>query len=217
MSDLYNSNLFITPVWDVYDPSFVKPLIRATDSYIKEAKKRNQKFIKDRNKSFKTNVGDLGLSHHSTKLYNDPRFEGFINVVTDTSFNFLDAQGFDLTNHTLTMNELWVQEFASKGGHHVPHAHWNQHVSGFYFLKCSDKTSFPIFHDPRPGALMTKLPLKKDEKIHLGGDAISFKVKPGTFIFFPGYLTHEFSFDLGIDKFRFIHFNMQAVHSDIVK
>lgn len=42
MSDLYNSILFPTPVWDVHDPSFVKPLIRATDSYIKEAKARNK-------------------------------------------------------------------------------------------------------------------------------------------------------------------------------
>ena len=46
---------------------------------------------------------------------------------------------------------MWVQEFAKKGGgHHSAHIHWNQHVSGFYFLKCSDKTSYPIFHEPKP-------------------------------------------------------------------
>ena len=45
MNDLYNSNLFSTPVWDVYDPSYVKNLIKATDSYIKEAKNRNKKYI----------------------------------------------------------------------------------------------------------------------------------------------------------------------------
>ena len=38
------------------------------------------------------------------------------------------------------------------GGHHSAHIHWNQHVSGFYFLKCSDKTSSPIFHEPKTGA-----------------------------------------------------------------
>jgi hypothetical protein len=27
---------------------------------------------------------------------------------------------------------------------------------------------------------------------------------------------HEFSVDMGIDDFRFIHFNLQAVRSDIV-
>ena len=217
MSDLYNSNLFPTPVWDVYEPSFVKPLIKVTDSYINEAKKRNKKFIKDRDKHFKTNLGDIGLSHHSTKLYNDPRFEGFMDVILDTSLNFLDSQGFDLSKHKLALTEMWVQEFASKGGHHLPHVHYNQHVSGFYFLKCSEKTSYPVFHDPRPGAMMTKLPLKQNNELPMGSDSVNFKIQPGTFIFFPGYLTHEFSFDLGIEKFRFIHFNIQAVHSDITK
>ena len=140
-----------------------------------------------------------------------------MDVVIDTSLNFLNYQGFDLTNYKLSMNELWVQEFGSQGGHHSSHVHYNQHVSGFYFLKCSDRTSYPIFHDPRPGALMTKLPLAQDKEIKMGSSAINFKVRPGTFVFFPGYLTHEFPIDLGIDPFRFIHFNVQAVHSDITK
>ena len=218
MNDLYNSNLFSTPVWDVYDPSYVKNLIKATDSYIKEAKNRNKKYIQHRNKQFKIKLNDFGLSHHSTKLYNDPKFEGFIDVILDTSLNFLDSQGFDLTNYKLALNEMWVQEFAKQGGgHHSSHIHWNQHVSGFYFLKCSEKTSYPVFHDPRPGALMTKLPLKKSNKIELGTESIIFNIKPGTFIFFPGYLTHEFPFDLGLDTFRFIHFNVQAVHNEIAE
>ena len=217
MSDLYNSILFPTPVWDVQDPSFVKPLIKTTDPYIKEAKARNKESSKIRDKDLKTKLGDFGLSHHSTKLYDDPRFEGFINLIMATSNNFLKAQGFDLSAYKLKLNELWVQEFGSKGGHHSSHMHYNQHVSGFYFLKCSDKTSYPIFHDPRPGALMTKLPLEQSKEIKMGSSSIIFKIQPGTFIFFPGYLTHEFPIDLGIDPFRFIHFNVQAVHSDITK
>ena len=38
MNDLYTSVLFPSPVWDVYEPKFLKPLIKVTDSYIKEAK-----------------------------------------------------------------------------------------------------------------------------------------------------------------------------------
>jgi len=211
MSDLYNSILFPTPVWDVYEPKFLKPLIKVTDSYIKDSKKRDQKYIKNRDKHFKVKLKDFGLSNHSTKLYNDPRFEGFINTVVATGQNFLNSQGFNLTTYKLALTELWVQEFGSKGGHHSPHIHWNQHVSGFYFLKCSDKTSSPIFHDPRPGAQMTKLPLKEGTDISMGSEKINFKIKPGTFIFFPGYLTHEFPLDFGIDPFRFIHFNIQAI------
>ena len=40
-----------------------------------------------------------------------------------------------MSKYTTMFSELWVQEFAKKGGgHHSAHIHWNQHVSGFYFL-----------------------------------------------------------------------------------
>jgi hypothetical protein len=48
-----------------------------------------------------------------------------------------------MQQYTTMFSEMWVQEFAKKGGgHHSAHVHWNQHVSGFYFLKASDKTSY---------------------------------------------------------------------------
>ena len=47
-------------------------------------------------------------------------------------------------------------------------------------------------------------------------DKIHYKPKPGLLMFFPGYVPHEFAVDDGIDDFRFIHFNLQAVRNDIV-
>jgi len=116
-------------------------------------------------------------------------------------------------------SELWVQEFAKKGGgHHSAHIHWNQHVSGFYFLKASDKTSYPIFHEPKTGARTTKLKMKSDLKgVWAGHEQFHMKPKPGTLIIFPGYLEHEFSVDFGIEPFRFIHWNIQAVPKEMAK
>ena len=38
--------------------------------------------------------------------------------------------------------ESWVQEFSKKGGgHHNSHIHGDNHVSAFYYLKCSENTS----------------------------------------------------------------------------
>lgn len=203
MSDLYNSILFPTPVWDVYEPKYVKPLIKATDSYIQEAKKRNKKYK------------DFCVTHHSTKLYEDPRFMDFIEVVVGTSYNFLDSQGFDLSNFKLSLQEMWVQEFAKNGGgHHSTHIHSNQHVSGFYFLKCSPKTSYPVFYDPRQGARATKLKSIKDS--FSAGETIHFDPVPGSLVIFPGYLEHEFVIDFGKDPFRFIHFNLQAIPKEFV-
>ena len=79
---------------------------------------------------------------HSNSLIGVPDFLTLQNNIGGTAHNLQIEMGFDLTNHQVFITELWVQEFAKKGGgHHSAHIHWNQHVSGFYFLKCSDKTS----------------------------------------------------------------------------
>ena len=74
----------------------------------------------------------------------DNNFLDFRKYIGQRSWDYLDEQGFDMQQYT-TMFSMWVQEFAKRGaGHHSLHTHWNGHISGFYFLKCSDKTSFPI-------------------------------------------------------------------------
>ena len=124
--------------------------------------------------------------------------------------------GYNLTNYELFWTEFWVQEFGEKGGgHHEGHLHYDNHISGFYFLKCSENTSMPVFHDPRPGKLMTQLPLKNETEITLGTDKIHYKPKPGTMLFFPAYMEHQYTVDDGVEPFRFIHFNLQAVRKMI--
>ena len=201
---------FKTPIWIEDKPEFVKSLNKASNQYIKDARKREKEFIKKH--------GDFGRSYHSTPLTMDNNFLDFRNYVGQKSWEFLDWCGFDMQQYTTMFSELWVQEFAKNGGgHHSAHIHWNQHVSGFYFLKCSDKTSYPIFHEPRTGARTTKLKLKPGNGIFHGTELVHFKPKPGTLIIFPGYMEHEYAVDHGIEPFRFIHWNIQAVPKEMAK
>jgi uncharacterized protein (TIGR02466 family) len=201
---------FKTPIWIEDKPEFVKSLNIASNQYIKDAKKREKDYIKKH--------GDFGRSYHSTPLTMDNKFLDFRNYIGQKSWEFLDWQGFDMQQYTTMFSELWVQEFAKKGGgHHSAHIHWNQHVSGFYFLKCSDKTSYPIFHEPRTGARSTKLKMKPSNGIFHGTELVHFKPKPGTIIIFPGYMEHEYAVDFGVEPFRFIHWNIQAVPKEMAK
>ena len=112
----------------------------------------------------------------------------------------------------------YARIYKKGGGHHSAHIHWNQHVSGFYFLKCSNKTSYPIFHEPKTGARCTKLKMKPNLKgVWAGHEQFHMKPKPGTLIIFPGYLEHEYAVDFGIEPFRFIHWNIQAVPKEMAK
>ena len=207
---MFINSYFPTVIWSEEKPEFVKSLNKASNKYISDARKREKEFIKKH--------GDFGRSYHSTPLTADNDFLDFRNYIGQKSWEYLDHQGYDMQQYTTMFSEMWVQEFAKKGGgHHSAHIHWNQHVSGFYFLKCSEKTSYPIFHDPRPGAEMTKLFMKNQEQITLGSNQIHYKPKPGTMIIFPGYVPHQFAIDPGLEPFRFIHWNIKVVETAISK
>ena len=210
---MYINNYFNTTIWSEQKPEFIKSLTKASNKYIKAA--RSFPEAKAHIKKF----GDFGRSYHSTPLTADNNFRDFRDYIGQKSWEYLDHQGFDMQQYTTMFSEMWVQEFAKKGGgHHSAHVHWNQHVSGFYFLKSSDKTSYPIFHEPRTGARATKLHVKSFDKICHGTELVHYKYpKPGTLIIFPGYLEHEFSVDFGVEPFRFIHWNIQAVPKGMAK
>ena len=207
---------FSSPVWWADETKFVKKLNKASDKYIKDAQKRLKKDIDKRNKEF-GDKGDMGHVFHSTSLIGDPKFKQLQDYIGGTCYNLLDEMGFDLSNHQVFVTELWVQEFAKKGGgHHTLHTHWNGHMSGFYFLKASEKTSMPVFEDPRPGNVMNLLPEKDKSKLSLATSQFHYKVKPGRLIFFPSYMPHQYIVDMGYEPFRFIHWNCQAIPNSVL-
>ena len=207
---------FKCPIWWADEPKFVKKLNKASDKYIKASQKNLKKQIDERNKKL-GDKGDMGHVFHSTSLINDPNFIPLQNYIISTCHNLLDEMGFDLTNHEMWMMEMWVQEFAKKGGgHHTLHTHWNGHMSGFYFLKASEKTSMPMFEDPRPGNIMNLLPEKDKSKVTYASSQIHYQVKPGRLIFFPSYMPHQYVVDMGYEPFRFIHWNCQAIPKGVL-
>ena len=213
---LYLEEYFKCPIWYAENPKLVNKLNKASDKYIKESQKNLKKTIDKRNKKF-GDKGDMGHVFHSTSLIGDPKFKELQNYIGATAYNLLLEMGFDLSNYTIFVTEMWVQEFAKKGGgHHTLHTHWNGHMSGFYFLKASEKTSLPMFEDPRPGNVMNLLPEKDKSKITYASSQIHYEVKPGRLMFFPSYMPHQYVVDMGYEPFRFIHWNCQAIPNSVL-
>ena len=215
-TQLNREDYFKCPIWFADVPKFVDDLNTSSDPYIETAKKNLKKDIAKRNKKF-GDRGDMGNVFHSNTLIGDPNFLELQNYIGGTAHNLLGEMGFDMTNYQLFTTEMWVQEFAKKGaGQHSLHTHWNGHISGFYFLKASEKTSRPIFEDPRPGNLMNLLPQKDEAKITYASYQVNYKVKPGRMIFFPSYMPHMYTVDMGYEPFRFIHWNCQAIPKGVL-
>ena len=208
---LVREELFKCPIWNTKEPNFVDRLNKASDPYIETAKKNLKKDIDKRNKKY-GDKGDMGHVFHSTTLIGDPNFKELQDYIGATSHNLLKEMGYNLNEYEIFTTEMWVQEFAKKGGgHHTLHTHWNGHISGFYFLKASEKTSLPLFEDPRPGNLMNGLPELDKSQVTYASTQINYKVEPGSMIFFPSYMPHQYIVDMGYDPFRFIHWNCQAI------
>jgi hypothetical protein len=72
-----------------------------------------------------------------------------------------------------------------------------------------------MFHDPRAGKMMTQLPEKDKNIVTLATEKVLLKPVPGTMMFFNSFLPHQFIVDNGVEPFRFIHFNLQAIPKNI--
>ena len=197
---------FKCPIYLADKPEWVDKLNKVSDPIIERIRKNWKKKIKDK----KDPTTKMPNSLHSELLWQYPEFKDISNLILQQSWNILHWQGYNLNGRIPMLTELWVQEFPEEGGFHDIHAHGNNHISGFYFLKCNEKTSHPVFHDPRPGKIMSDLMMRDPNKISYGSGQVHYRVKPGTFIFFNSYMPHAYVHHQGKERFRFIHFNVQA-------
>jgi uncharacterized protein (TIGR02466 family) len=198
---MQENNIFTSTIYSIEKKEWLDHLNSSCEKYI------DQSYI----------TNNFGVSHHSTSLTNDDNFKDFNIFICKIAMGILNTQGYNTDVYSLSVSDLWVQEFSKKGGgHHNSHIHPNSHISGFYFLKCSEKTSFPVFHDPRYVKKALQLTEKNMNDITLASEKVAMKVQPGKFVFFNSYMEHEFTVDNGEEPFRFIHFNLQAVPKQLI-
>lgn len=207
--------LFSTPIIIENHFDLVEELNSLTDHHIVYAKNRDLQKIEKRNADIDCSLGDKNWVYHSEyNLFDNPNFKKYHDLIGKKSREFLDEMGYDLSNYSLVYDQSWVQEFSETGGgdHHF-HIHSDTHISGFLFLKCSEKTSFPVFMDPRTTHIMMKLPEKDKNSITNSSEYINIKPKVGDMVMFPSYVSHSFSVDYGLEPFRIMHFTLKAIHN----
>jgi uncharacterized protein (TIGR02466 family) len=207
---------FSSPVYYEEKPQWVNRLNELCDPFINDAIKG----MEDENKK-RLAIGyknDIGLTYHSKPLEPNEHFNFFHNYMASKARYVLDDMGYDMENYSLIFTESWVQEFSKNGaGHHWFHTHSNNHISGFYFLKASEKTSRPLFQDPRTAHPPLKLKEKDSTRVTNANDVIHYPVRPGSLMLFPAYMSHAYQVDHGLEPFRFIHINIRAVEKNILE
>ena len=176
-----HSKFFWTPFWSNSIPEWVDKIDKACQVHLDWAHERESSKVEKLG-------SDFGMVYHSGPIETDPNLKELVDYIGGTAYNLLETWGNDISNHKVIFDSMWVQEFSQNGGgHHRVHIHENCHVSGFYFLR-NDNSSFPLFHDPRPGAMMTKLPQKNETEITAATRMCNYQPVPGDIYMFPSYL-----------------------------
>lgn len=183
-----------------YFPEWVEPCNQVADRVLKETDNKNV------------------IVNHGYNIHMEPEVKNIANEIGVLTRKFLTDQGYDLTKYSLIFESFWPQEFSKNGwSYHDIHVHPNTYVSGFLFLKCGENTSYPMFHDPRPGKNMLQLPELDKEKITLASASVHLKPKPGILMMFNSFLPHSYGLHDGVEDFRFIHYTIQVIPTLYIK
>jgi uncharacterized protein (TIGR02466 family) len=156
-------------------------------------------------------VNDIYPLMMSGNFVNDPRVREFAEFVASTAWNILDSQGYAMQHFHTLFESMWTQEH-HKQSSMEQHVHGSGiQIVGFYFLEVPEGSSRVVFHDPRPGKVMSELPQKDVTQATPASQMINFEAAPGRLIFSNAWLPHSFTRHAGETPLKFVHFNLAAV------
>lgn len=195
MKQLERWDYFQSSVYSVDVPEFLDSVNEVSEHYL-EIKRKESK------------LNENYPCYMTENYFDNEKIKEFQNYVGLTSWNILDAQGFAMDDYVTYFLEMWSQEHY-KHSFMEKHIHGNgSQIIGFYFLDCPKDCSKLVLHDPRTGKIQIDLPLKNEQEISLGNNAINFQPKAGQLILTNSWLAHSITKNLSDSPIKFVHFSI---------
>ena len=202
MSDNFETwTYFSSPVYIIKKPEFLE-----------SARKISYELLDSKRKEQPAN--EIYPLYNTDNFYSHKDVSNLSQYIMDTSWNILDEQGYDMSNHRTFMDNFWCQEHLKNSGHDR-HIHGSM-ISGFYFLDCPEGSCKLVIHEPRSAKDYMFLPEKNINEITHASKMIYFTPNPGTIIFTNSWLPHSFTKNESNDPFRMIHFGITAKYVESV-
>jgi hypothetical protein len=144
--------------------------------------------------------------------YSDaPEAQEFARYVSQTAWNILKSQGYNVDPVSTYFTEMWTQEHRkySSMEHHI-HGVGSQ-ISAFYFLDCPENSGKVMIHDPRPGKVISTLYPADGSQVTDASSQILLTPEPGILMLANSWLPHGFSRNMDDQPMRFIHMNLGVI------
>ena len=193
MDKLEEFHYFVTPIYAIKVPKFLDSVRKVALLHLEISRKsENNMTVMTGNFSYEVEI------------------EEFSQYVSQTTWNILSAQGYNMDPMVTFFQEMWCQEHNHQSAIDT-HVHGNGScMSVFYFLDMPVGACKMIIHDPRPAKVVTNLPMHDDTKISMGSDQVMFSPEAGTLVFAPPWLPHQFTRNNSVDPVRFVHMNLSV-------
>ena len=195
MDILDEVHYFSSSIYAVNKLEFLNPIRQLSEKLIDQCK-----------------CGENPMTVMTTDFSGNPDANEFAQYVSQTAWNILKSQGYDMENMVTYFTEMWTQEHNYQSSMDL-HVHGSGvQMSAFYFLDVPDNSSVAIFHDPRPAKVIINLPEADSGKITPASTQISIKPVEGTIMFVPPYVPHQFTRNMNQERpMRFVHMNLSIM------
>ena len=200
MDQLEEFHYFSSPVYAVKTPQFLDPIRKVTKKYLDHSKQHQQ--------------GKNPMTVMTQDFSNSPEAADFAAYVSQTAWNILNSQGYNVDNMVTYFTEMWTQEhnFHSSMDQHIHGA--GAQISAFFFLQVPDNACKMVIYDPRPAKVIIGLPQKNGNTITPASQQIVFTPEEGSIIFTPSWLPHSFTRNLNKNKaVHFVHMNLSVAQA----
>jgi hypothetical protein len=202
MDKLEEFHYFSTVIYAIKKPEFLEPIRNVTQKYLEKSKCKHED-----KKRMTVMTGDYS---------SEPEIADFTQYISQTAWNILDSQGFNMEPFVTYFTEMWTQE-------HNFHSNMEQHMHGggtqmsvFYFIDVPENSNKAIIYDPRQAKVITNLPIKHGDKVTPASSQVVFTPEEGSLIFLPPWLPHSFTRNFNKEQaMRFVHMNLSVAPAPV--
>lgn len=196
MDKLEEAHYFASPIYMVKKPEFLDA-VRTVSARYEEISRE----------------GSKGANLMTGTYAHEPELEEFSRYVSQTAWNILSSQGYNMDSLVTFFTEMWTQEHGhmSSMETHI-HGHGVQ-ISAFYFIDVPKDSCKLVLHDPRHAKVIINLPEKDATKITMGSHQVVFTPEAGSLIFANAWLPHSFTKNMSQEPMRFVHMNLSVAVS----
>jgi len=194
MDKLEEAHYFASPIYVVKKPEFLEAVRTVSLRY------------EDNSRECTKNSVMLMTGTYA----HEPELEEFSLYVSQTAWNILESQGYNMDRLATFFTEMWTQEHGhlSSMETHI-HGHGSQ-ISAFYFIDAPKGSCKLVLHDPRSAKVITNLPEKDNTKITMGSHQIVFTPEAGTLIFANAWFPHSLTKNMSQEPMKFVHMNLSV-------